>query len=73
MMFSLVVEKTIFTLEGCDRSDAFDRLRQEYCRSLLCCFGLLATGDYVTDQRLGTDYWILLSSTPARFDIGIVA
>ena len=37
-----------------------------YCHSTsLCCCGLLATDGYVTDQRLGIGYWLLLGSMVA--------
>lgn len=32
---------------------AFDIAHCLYCRSILCCYGLAAIGDCVTDQRLG--------------------
>ena len=42
----------------------FDLSHCLYCGSTLCCFGLLAVGDYVTDQRLGKLLVPLCSTVP---------
>ena len=51
---------------------ALDIPRSLYYRgTLYCSCGLLATGDYVTDQRHGIDDWLLLGSMVAVLNIVI--